>query len=259
MKNLINYLSKKSLSLGNGSGMTRKRLGNDSGMTRFSLVSLICLCMLTIGIGNAWGAEEVIYTLTPYDTGSDGTSTGYAGATDASCEDEDADITITWNVTGNSNQVPWRIGGKGGKSSTSTYDRVIYSKNAISNNVTKIVITHGAASSITVNSMTVVVSKNSDFSSPISTLTPSFVANNTVTINRPDGKNWSDCYYKIIYNVSIYGDKNKYLEFSQAEFYAEAGGGSTKTLVFADNLSPHLCLFIEPQESHKTNIGVASD
>lgn len=35
--------------------------------------------------------------------------------------------------------------------------------------------------------------------------------------------------------------------------------GSTKTLVFADNLSPHLCLFIEPQESHKTNIGVASD
>lgn len=35
--------------------------------------------------------------------------------------------------------------------------------------------------------------------------------------------------------------------------------GSTKTLVFADNLSPHLCLFIEPQESHKANFGVASD
>lgn len=35
--------------------------------------------------------------------------------------------------------------------------------------------------------------------------------------------------------------------------------GSTYTLVFADNLSPHLCLFIEPQESHKANVGVASD
>ena len=57
MKNLINYLSKKSLSLGNGSGMTRKWFGNDSGMTRFSLASLICLCMLTIGVGNAWGAD----------------------------------------------------------------------------------------------------------------------------------------------------------------------------------------------------------
>lgn len=69
MKNLINYLSKKSLSLGNDSGMTRKRLGNgsgmtrkwfgnDSGMTRFSLASLICLCMLTLGVGNVMGAED---------------------------------------------------------------------------------------------------------------------------------------------------------------------------------------------------------
>ena len=56
MKNLINYLSKKSLSLGNGSGMTRKWFGNDSGMTRLCLASLICLCMLTVGVGNAWGA-----------------------------------------------------------------------------------------------------------------------------------------------------------------------------------------------------------
>ncbi len=70
MKNLITYLSKKSLSLGNGSGMTRKWFGNDSGMTRFSLASLICLCMMTIGVGNAWGAT---YT---YDF-TKGSSTSY--------------------------------------------------------------------------------------------------------------------------------------------------------------------------------------
>ena len=58
MKNLITYLSKKSLSLENGSGMTRKRLGNDSGMTRFCLASLICLCMLTIGVGNVWADSQ---------------------------------------------------------------------------------------------------------------------------------------------------------------------------------------------------------
>ena len=51
MKNLITYLSKKSLSLGNGSGMTRKWFGNDSGMNRLCLASLICLCMLTVGSG----------------------------------------------------------------------------------------------------------------------------------------------------------------------------------------------------------------
>ena len=72
MKNLITYLSKKSLSLGNGSGMTRKWFGNDSGMTRkwfgndsgmtrFSLASLICLCMLTVGVGNVWGDYTIIF------------------------------------------------------------------------------------------------------------------------------------------------------------------------------------------------------
>lgn len=61
MKNFINYLSKKSLSLGNGSGMTRKWFGNGSGMTRFSLASLICVLMLTIGVGNAWGDPTMLF------------------------------------------------------------------------------------------------------------------------------------------------------------------------------------------------------
>lgn len=105
MKNLITYLSKKSLSLGNGSGMTRKgfeigsvysRLSLGSNLSRFCVVSLIyankllnhrttplgrfvlpehlpfskpkvnwllhvsliCLCMLTIGVGNVWAVEK---------------------------------------------------------------------------------------------------------------------------------------------------------------------------------------------------------
>ncbi len=80
MKNLITYLSKKSLSLGNGSGMTRKRLGIDSGMTRFSLTSLICLCMLTIGSGNAWGGSP--QEITPATSGwstTAGEQTGTVG------------------------------------------------------------------------------------------------------------------------------------------------------------------------------------
>ena len=81
MKNLITYLSKKSLSLGNGSGMTRKWFGNDSGMTRFSLASLICLCMLTVGIGNAWGAVTT-YTFT---------SKAFADATNSWTSNTDGD------------------------------------------------------------------------------------------------------------------------------------------------------------------------
>lgn len=121
---------------------------------------------------------------------------------------------IEWSVTGNSSMVPWRIGGK----SLSEVDREIYSSTAINMNVSKIEITHGAASSITVNSMTVIVSKNADFSSPVSTLTPTFAANDKVTVSRPAGADWSNCYYKFVYNVTVSGTSNKFLEFSKAEF-----------------------------------------
>ena len=31
-----------------------------SNLSRISLASLICLCMLTIGVGNAWGADATV-------------------------------------------------------------------------------------------------------------------------------------------------------------------------------------------------------
>ena len=168
------------------------------------------LVLLFIGVGSAWGAEEVVYTL-------DGTST--SGTNNYAEASSITQNSIEWSVTGNTLQNPWRIGGK----SLSNVDKAVYSKTAISDNVTKIVITHGAASSITVNSMTVTVSKNSDFSSPVSTLTPTFAANKDVTINRPAGKDWSDCYYKIVYNVSVSsGSSNKFVEFTRAKFYAQS-------------------------------------
>ena len=164
------------------------------------------LALLTFGVGQMWGEELITYTLQP----ASGSNNSYAGNCDVAIS------SITWNITGNSTQQPWRLGGK----SITNTDRAVYSKTAISDNISKIVITHGEASSITINSMTVIVSKNSDFSSP-STLTPTFAASSTVTVNRPAGEDWSNCYYKINYNVTVSGDKNKFLEFTKAEFYKE--------------------------------------
>ena len=67
LSSLVQFISRKRFE--NESRMTRERLGSNSVMTRerlgsvvsrFSLASLICLCMLTIGVGNAWGAEETL-------------------------------------------------------------------------------------------------------------------------------------------------------------------------------------------------------
>lgn len=162
----------------------------------------------TITVSTA-GAEGVVYTLAPAATGGNASPHNSYTAEATTTIDK-----IGWAVTGNSYMVPWRIGGK----NITNTDRTIYSTTAISNNISKIEITHGAASSITVNSMTVIVSKNADFSSPVSTLTPNFAANGTVTVNRPDGKDWSNCYYKFIYNVTVSGSSNKFIEFTKAVF-----------------------------------------
>lgn len=144
------------------------------------------------------------YTLAPIA----GSNNSYTGNCDVDIDG------VKWNVTGNASMVPWRIGGN----SITNTDRAVYSKNTISFNVGTIKVTHGAASSVTVNSMTIIVSKKADFSDPVSTLTPTFAANNTVTVNRPDGVDWSNCYYKIVYNVTVSSTKNKYIEFAKAEF-----------------------------------------
>ena len=179
-----------------------------------------CLLMAVLSIGQVWGAEQVAYTLEPASTG--GNSSPHNSYTAAATTTIDG---IEWSVLGNSNMTPWRLGGKG--SNCSGADRDVHSNTAISDNISKIVITHGTADNITVNSMTVIVSKNSDFSNPVSTLTPEFVASDDVTVNRPDGKDWSNCYYKIVYNVTVTGDKNKFVQFSGAVFYKESGSTPT--------------------------------
>ena len=179
-----------------------------------------CLLMAVLSIGQVWGAEQVAYTLEVAATG--GNSAPHNSYTAA------ATTTISgieWSVLGNSSMNPWRLGGK--ESNCSGVDRDVHSNTAISDNISKIEIAHGTASSITVNSMTIIVSKNSDFSNPVSTLTPTFVAEDVVTINRPAGKDWSNCYYKFVYNLSVTGNSNRFVQFMGAVFYKETGGTPT--------------------------------
>ena len=151
-------------------------------------------------------AETVVYTLDGNVTGG---SNGYA---------TESDITqgaLSWKVMGNTTMAPWRFGGK----KLSGVDRTIYSTTAMSYNISKIDITHGTANGITVNSMTVIVATDASFSSVVSTLNPTFAANGTVTVERPTGYGWSNCYYKIIYNVTVTDESaNKFFQLTKIEF-----------------------------------------
>ena len=58
--------------------LTRFRLSIGSNLSRFSLASLICLCMLTVGVGNVWGAVTALTI--PKSWAASGGSSAYTEA-----------------------------------------------------------------------------------------------------------------------------------------------------------------------------------
>lgn len=142
-----------------------------------------------------------------------GTNNGYA---------KDCDIEVNkvvWNFTGNSTLNPWRMGGK----SLDKVDRVLYSKTALASKIVKIVVEHGTANDIIVNSITLTVHNSADDAktgaNAVSTLKGDFVANGKTTFN--SDADWTGKYYRFVYNVSVSGDKNKFFQFKSAKFSIE--------------------------------------
>lgn len=182
------------------------------------LIAALMLLTMISQPTRSWGQERgftAAYTLTP-ETNSASASSAYNSGYDFEIDD------ITWNVTGNTSVNPWRIGGKKSTiGSNGTGDRPLYSKNVISDNISKIVITHGNSSSdITVNSITLIVSTAQNGGGEvISSLTGSYTNNTTTIFERPNDKDWSGRYYKIVYNVTNTTTTQKYVMFSQAVFY----------------------------------------
>lgn len=185
----------------------------------FLLTALLLLAEMT-----SWAqtrTEVVSYTL-------DGTLTG--GSNGYATESEITQNDITWMVTGNTTMNPWRIGGK----NLENVDRPLYSTNTIADNITKVVVTNGTAN-ITVNSMTLIVSASADFSNPTSSISGTWNASSTTTFEKPSGTDWTNQYYKIVYNVTESSGSNKYAQFIKAEFYMEEGSALTPSIE-ADNI-----------------------
>ena len=157
-------------------------------------------------------AQEAIYTLDGTITGG---SNGYAEASSLT------QGNIAWSVTGNTTMSPWRIGGK----SITNQDRAVYSKNPLAYNIDKIELTHGTASSITVNSLKLIISDAENGAGE--TIDVTFKASATTTIDLPEG-DYSNKYFKFLYNVTVSDSKNKYVEFKSAKFYAALAEDAVK-------------------------------
>ena len=163
---------------------------------------------ITLKQNAAGGATTpvVLYTLTP----TNGTNNSYASNCDVTVDG------ITWNLMGNSQINPWRLGGK----NITNVDRALYSKTAYPKALTSIKVTFGTATNITINSCKLVYSTNADFTDS-KECNITFTASSTVEVTENFPAN---AYYKLVLNVTNNKkDKkgkyvNGYVELSKIEF-----------------------------------------
>ena len=198
-----------------------------------------CLLMAVLSIGQVWGAPAIAYTLTP----ASGSNNSYASACDIAIEDEDNDVTITWNLTGNSQMQPWRIG-VAKKTAEGSATRSLYSKQAISENITNVVVSHSAKSgfttvAVTLNVYSTAAKAEAGGTGDISSVSVTYADNTTMTFNRPSGHNWEGRFFRFDYDLTwSYSSSAQYIAFASAVFnYESSGGGSTKTDVTDEQLS----------------------
>ncbi len=177
---------------------------------------------LAIGVGVAVGSKEakvakaadvLVYTL-------DGTITG--GSNGYATESVITQNGVSWKATGNTTTNPWRIGGN----SITNQDRPIYSTGALSDDISKVEVNSGAASGITINSLTISVhSTATDAANGTNAIaskvesTSSNIVDKTVTLEKAGTADWSGKFYRIVYNVTKSGTGNKFIVFNYAKFY----------------------------------------
>lgn len=152
--------------------------------------------------------EQVFYNLNTFTSGS---NNSYAGNCDVTVNG------ITWNINGNSQVSPWKFGGK----SITKVDRTLYTKTAMSDDITKVVLNGVQNSgSITVHSIKLIVSTGSDGTGTVKSTLTAGSTSGTITFTRPNNTSWANCYYKLVFNVTVSGSKNKQVWFTSMVFYS---------------------------------------
>ena len=175
-----------------------------------SFVALVAIAAAATGPARAQSNEQLFYTL-------DGTQTGGGSAYyDASTITQDG---VTWSVTGNTMINPWRIGGK----NLNGVGREVYSTGTLDETVTKVTLDFGQKSSnLTVNSVTMIVASDNGFNNVIEEKSVTFAASSTVDVTPGTGIEWTNAYYKFVFNVSVSVSSNKYFELTSIKFYYDS-------------------------------------
>lgn len=196
------------------------------GLTSLALsIAAFAGASLTKGAMQAKAEDTPFYTL---DT------TKVKGSNSAYDKTEDVTVEgITWNAAGNLQMTPWRIGGK----SLTNVDREVYTLTAMPKAVRQIGLTVGTTTSVTVNSLNLIVASDEAFSSVIETVPANFEASSTITFSPKTGTEWAtSSYYKFVFNVTITNSsKNQYFQFNKVEMYETVSASGTYNVSYDAN------------------------
>lgn len=158
------------------------------------------------------GESDSTPAATPCYVLSDNFATGSNNSYASNCDITVGDVT--WNLTGNSQTNPWRIGGK----SLTDVERALYSKTAYPSALSKVEFISGTANSVTWNSLTLEYSTSPDFSDSYTIVASEVGPSKTISFEPEDGFP-ENCYYKFILNVTISSTSNKFVQVSDVKFY----------------------------------------
>jgi len=192
------------------------------------LTKMLLLFALVVGsVTSMWAKDVLVYTL---DTSKQkGSANSYASENTATVDN------IGWAVYGNLTELPWRIGGK----SITNVDRTARTTTKMGEAISKVALTIGNNSGITVNSLKLVVANDVDFQSQIDEVSATFAPNSTInfTPSASVGTEWpKDAFYKFVFNVTVSGSSNKYFQFSKVEFYKTVSGPLDPTVTISSNI-----------------------
>ena len=161
---------------------------------------------VTVSSGTVLTEQEI------YKLDGTTTATGNAYATASNVTQNG----IGWAVTANTEQSPWRFGGK----SITGVDRTAETKSALSSDDVTKVIVNTADATITVNSISLRVGTSQGASDIDEITLTTNLANASLEFARPTGHNWSGRYFTIVFNVTNSTTSNKFIQLSSAQFFA---------------------------------------
>ncbi|MDY4819042.1 MAG: hypothetical protein SO206_02105, partial [Bacilli bacterium] len=53
----------------------------------------------------------------------------------------------------------------------------------------------------------------------VATFTPTYVKGSSIVLTKADAGSWENCFYRIVFNLTVTGTKNKGVSFTDIQFY----------------------------------------